>query len=293
MKVTSIEFRTHEYDGLEKSHFTVSLDQVSPSHSYILKSAVGLDPDEILNLFYGNVSVSKSRYTPAERFYDMKPAPKTVSFRIKLDPNYNEGETPSSLRDALYKMIAYHRGGKIRMWFYDGETAEVELVGFVTRFESNLFTNDPEVQITLKCIDPFFRGIERVVLLGGMDPVLIEINDDPSTAPHGLDVNIEIVGDTDRITFKGIAGEETADFRIDHDFINGDKVYLRTDPLDRQVYLTKPPFHILPEVYLMDKVVLGSVWPMMFPDQNRFQVTSNDGTVEVEVLAYTKTYWGI
>jgi hypothetical protein len=285
MNVTQIQFWTEEYQGRLHEHFSLSVDQADMSQSYILKSATGLDPEEIIRQFYGTISVAQSRYFPKQRYYDFIPGPRVVAFKIRLNPNYAIGETPQSLRDRLYKMISYHRGGDVSIRFINGYTESARLSGYVTNVEADMFSREPTVTLTFKCDYPLLR--KGPVTKYGLDPAFFVINDDPSTAPHGMNMILQINADTFGVGFKGMADADVASFGVAFAFLAGDQLYIKTEPDDRQVYFTR----LGTKYNIMDRVISGSIWPTMFPDVNEFAVTIANTTMLD--FNYYETYWGL
>ena len=304
MKVDAIKFLTvkyvGEYEGDVTEHFDVVLDLSALSKPYILKKATGLDPDELISRFYATTTVVNEEYFPYQRFYNLIPEARVVTLKIGLNPNYSEGETNNSLRDRIYKMIAFHRGGLITMEFldndyvnpYDDSTVKAVLNGFITHVESDMFSETADITITVTCPDPYLRSL-YVTSNTDMLQDDIEIEGDPSTAPHGFNAFFEFTSASeDGFLIRSVKDSDVANLTITYEFAAGDRLYMGTDPMNRYIYVDKyPDYEFEDRVYLMDKVVPGSIWPVLFPETNHLQVTV--GEVTVESIDYFEAYWGI
>lgn len=298
MNVNAITFLTLEYEGAITEHFTMTLDQSALSDPYILKSATGLDPDELISRFYATSTIYWVRYLPYHRFYNVKPAARIVAFKIALNPSYVDGESNASLRDRIYKMISFHRGSLVTMQFidnsytnpYDDSHVRAVLTGFITHVESDMFSDTAEITITLNCPDPYLYGL-YVTPNPGLDPGDIAI-DDVSNAPHGFNAMFQFTADATNFLFRSMKDTENANFGISYEFNTGDRLYLGSDPRNRYAYVDKyPAYDFVDRVYLLDKVAPGSIWPILFPGENHMQV--GDADVTIESLDYYETYWGI
>lgn len=76
-----------------------------------------------------------------------------VTFR--LNPDYETNETFSLLRNKLYSTLSGGRGNYVTVTLVQDST-RVGITGYVSGVESSIYTRTPEVQITIKCPDPFF-----------------------------------------------------------------------------------------------------------------------------------------
>ena len=72
--------------------------------------------------------------------------------------------------------------------FYSGGASISKLEGFITKLEAGYFNKTPEAQLTFRCNEPMFRGVNPVRLTGTQIPAKnpMRIADSSSTAPHGF-----------------------------------------------------------------------------------------------------------
>lgn len=258
-----------------------SLDAADLSQSYILQSVTGLDVDEIIPQFYGTYE--------GDAFYNMTLKPRTVVMRIRLNPQYNSAETPSDLRDALYRVISANRTSKveIRLMYEGSPVAFVQ--GYIRKVEASLFEATTEVQLTIECPFPFLRGVSYVELEGDAgvsvpSPTLI---DDLSTAPHGFKMELAITGTLSSLTIQGKSGTTEWPFEVMQSFASGDDLFFSSEPDDKYLYRVRSGVTLL----LADKLTVGSVWPLMFPGET--EIAFGTSSLTIESITYRPHYWGV
>jgi len=313
MNVTSIELWSNlDYSSgaTPKQHATLSLSQVSYTDSYLIKSVSGLDNADISPHYYGTGNGILLGY----QYYSMVPPPRVVTFLIKLNPQ--SGETVGSLRDELTKMISYTRRGTIEIKFKNGTTHVASLFGLVTKFESNIFTSDADVQITFTCDYPFLKSPTFTELISGTPSATstFAINDTLSTAPHGVRMELEFTANVNAstpFTIQGISGQTVAPFVIRYDFKSFtssgkktvDTLYINTEEENRSIYVVRTvtvvstgalDTTVSPNpatTYLADKLDANSIWPIIFPGSNSLGFSNLN--FKWNSVKYKPLYWGI
>jgi hypothetical protein len=297
MILTSIELWTVPYGSAAVKHATLSLQKTNANQSYILRQAAGLDPNDIFSQFYGVSSDAGGlglRYDPGVRYYNLKPETRHVTLDIKLNPNHASGETASSLRDALYRMLAFDHTGDVQMRFFNGLTHVANLDAFVTRIESDLFSKETSVQISLRCRYAFLRAPTKTTV-PSTDPVQLSqiwnYQDVNSTAPHGLYLKIRVDAGHSQLVVRGHPGNASSEFKIVHPFAAGDIVHLSSEFDNRFLYKTTSPIHIA-KTNLMDAVEFGGVWPLVFPGQPNTLLIGEPDIFMLE-FSYYAAYWGV
>lgn len=292
-------------------HAKFPLRSVSAEDPYILKGATGLDAEEIISNYIGSPLPTR------EKFYSMRPKSRTVVLLIKPNPQYIGLErTVSDLRDALYRAISFSHRGQLELRFIANEEyAEygiASLFGTITKFEASLFSENPEIQLTLSCEDPFLRGTVYWSLFDReTQPWNGQTYDDAiSTAPHGFQMELTVNRRLDSITIRESNQPNDVVFRIDHPFENQDKIYFSSEENNRYLYVAKYGSYFDPNVpitnvwypdgngpnltqtirHLTDKIASGSVWPITRPGTNLIYVTQG---VVVNSIQYRHAYWGV
>lgn len=280
MRVDRIDLYSNNH---EIARFDVNILDVR--NPYIIKVITGLDADQIIPRFYGQGSISGSK------FYDLALEPREIAMRIGLNPNYNVNVNPSDLRGDLYRAIASSRNGQIQLKLVNDEAVVGQIFGFVSKFEAMLFANEPEVQLTMRCDDPIFRaeyltsavlGDTDLIGTGGM-----RLNDRVSTSPHGFKFKLTFTGSVNPFTITNDITAIDWQFKINYPFISGDELYFSSEAGDKYLYRVRSSV----TVELMDKIEPGSVWPIMFPGDNLFEIIGNLFTWNA--IYWYETHWGV
>lgn len=279
MRITSVELHP---DG-SSAVCELSFRDPSQQNSYNVKGITGLDAEEIIPRFYGKPGSSS--------FYDLVLTKRNIMALIELNPNYSANETPGSLRDDLYKMIATSRKGLIDIWFKDGEDVVATISGYITRTEAAHFTTAPVVQLSIACTQPMLKAPDAVSMpVIALDPSLTTIVDDISTAPHGFKFELLFTAGVASITMSD-PGDPDWSFGIipwASGFLAGDVLYYSSEYNDKYLYIMRAGV----KIYLADVIVSGSIWPIMFPGVNNLAITDGP-SLDWQSITYHPTFWGV
>jgi hypothetical protein len=276
--------------GLNESNVasTNAIAQFDLSHAditdnYILEEATGLDADEIVPQYYGGG-------LGVVDYYQMVSGPRTVVLDIKLNPQYDTGETPSQLRDALYKAIAYSRFGMVRLKLRNNASTVGVLDGFVTKFEANVFSSNPKVKLTIICPEPLIQHEARIDLSADTPATTVPtftITDNISTAPHGFSVRLHFTGAVNTsFTITTAAGTFRILLGVSAGFVNNDELTMTSEQNNKELYRTGSI-----SANLADTIDQNQIWPLVMPGVNTYTLSSS--LVVVEYIAHKPAFWGV
>jgi len=260
----------------------------SALNPYVLKASTGLDADNIIPRFYGAGLVSNTKY------YDLALEPREIVLRIGLDPNYVLGIAPADLRDDIYRAVAASRDGLLQLRFLIDGVPYTQIKGFVTKLEAPHFNREPEVQITMLCDPSMITGMEPTeVIVDDLDLILPVINDPLSTAPHGFKFSMSMAdgtwGESFPFTIKDAVTPDWQ-FRLTYAFQDDDVLYFSSEMGNKYIYVVRDA----EEIPIMDTLITGSVWPIIFPGVNEFILSNVDpDNMDWIDMSYTETHWGI
>jgi hypothetical protein len=277
MKVTSVDLTPENSSKVA----TLSFRDPARNNPYNVKTIVGLDADEIVPRHYGGL---------AKRFYRLAQEKRDIVVRIELNPRFALGETYSDLRDELYKKISLTRSGMLRLNFKNEDEVVATISGFVTKFEASHFTETPEVQLSITCIEPTLRGPNQIEFVAeNLSSEETNLRDDLSTSPHGLKFTI---GFNTTLPFFRIRDPHDSSWKFEvapsGGFLPNDILHFSSEFNDKYLYVTRGSNAI----HLVDKIVPFSVWPIMFPEDNLFTITNPDA-VQWVAASYYPAYWGV
>lgn len=285
MIVQRIALNSIDSQGVTTNVAAFNLSEPSYQDRYIIRNISGLDATDLTPRLYGSGETGNN-------FYSMKQPPREVVLRIILNPQYGANETPESLRDRFYKAISAYRTSKVQLAFSQNAYAtNAVLYGFITKLEAGLFNQVPEVQLTIRCDYPLFRSPTRISVTG-LTPSAPRIIDGVSTAPHGFQF---VASFTQTQSYFQINKSVDLDwnFRISRLFYIGDILYFSSEDDNKYLYVMSNGGTTGPRVRveLASYIRARSVWPVIFPGVNDFQISP--ANITFNSFTHYETYWGV
>lgn len=279
MKLTSVEL----HPAKSNEYVLLSFRDPNRYNPYNVKEIVGLAADEIIPRYYG--------MSGTDKYYSLSLQKRDIVLKIDLSPRFDQSETVSDLRDYLYRMIASSRTGKIQIQFKNESEIVAAINGFVSKFETDHFDRNPEVQLTINCDEPMLRGLTPTdVSVTGLNPATTTIQDTKSTAPHGFTFDMKVTASITGIKITDPRYPTAWSFEVIPvgGFVNNDIVHFSSEYNNKQLYRTRAGGVL----YLADVITIGSIWPFIFPGNNTFAFT-NPTSLVWQKISYYPTYWGV
>ncbi len=88
-----------------------------------------------------------------ELLQHVKLGKRNIVFKFGLNPNW-VNQTMTSLRRMLYKILTPKSFHKFQ--FGSDDMEPVEIGGYIESIEPNMFSQDPEIHVSVICINPYF-----------------------------------------------------------------------------------------------------------------------------------------
>lgn len=304
MRITQIDLYSSD-----TSYLRLPIVGASPRDPYLVKAVIGLDADEIAHAFYAFGGASA---LPMHRFTLPK---REIIIRAQVNPDYILNEVPADLRDEIYRMIASNRNGMIHIRLVNEGSVVAHTTAWMKKLEVPHFSRIPELQLTLECDDPIFRAMSNVEVpsesflsYGGLSVYLaypLVVVDSQSTAPHGFEFALNIGTTISTLTIKDKDTDPEWTFKITPGTIGGTAGFVDTDYIYFSSVEGEAKLQLLRgstnevggTLYdIMDKVDVGSVWPIMFPGKNEFyipELENIDLGANLPRFYYKPAYWGV
>jgi hypothetical protein len=137
----------------------LSLGAFYPNDNPIfIKDIAGLEPVK------AEITTATSNQD-GDLFQNARLGKRNIVFQLGLNPNWID-QNMSSLRHMLYRYFlpTFWR----QLWFYSDNMPTVNIWGNVESFEPNMFSQDPEIQISVLCPRPKFIGLDGVTEYAGL-----------------------------------------------------------------------------------------------------------------------------
>lgn len=113
---------------------------------------------------------------------------RNIVLTLGLNPNWHD-QTMSSLRQLLYAYFMPEQWVKLR--FFSDEMPTTDIEGDVESFEPNIFSQDPEIQISILCLKPDFVDVDATIYTGVTDDGSTELEFNYiGTVPTGIELQV-------------------------------------------------------------------------------------------------------
>lgn len=217
---------------------------------------------------------------------------RNIVLTLGLNPNWQD-QSMASLRAMLYEYFMPKL--RVTLAFQSTHLPYVNITGYVESFEPNMFSKDPEIQVSILFPLPNFVAIDPVVVTGtvGIDPVTPTVIAYEGTVETGF--VLDVVESVANPTFTGNLIVRNTARSIDiftaaavinatHHFrlstVPGDK-YVKDLDAGGGLNENRLPY-----------VVGVPVWAQLYPGNNNFSVISAESG-QAWTLTYTPQYGGI
>ena len=264
------------------------LTSVAGENGYILKNSAGIGPPSFTDVVVG---FDKNGIP----IMDALPDKRDITFSIGFRPS--SGQSVQQLRSDLYKFISK----SLIVGFMNGSDTVAQITGHISTFETEHFSDEPVVKITIRChVSDFSAPLSVDIPLATLDTLTPNISYKEGDAPTGLDLR-----------FKYIAVEDGTGFSIS----NYGKFWSKSDPgaVIENEFIVAVTLETDDEItistgYGNNRITLlrgsttydiagyvnaGAVWPKLYNGVNIFTWTFSDTWMEWLGASYTPKYWGV
>ena len=219
---------------------------------------------------------------------------RNIVMKLGLNPDWEGQQSMASLRQALYRYLMPEHWTKLR--FFSQELPDVDIEGYVESFEPNMFSEDPEVQVSIICPKPDFIEADATIFNGTVDDGTLEEEFNyAGTIETGfelrVDGTVENPAYTGSLTFKLTSFGEEQIFTITPVTVDGQRYFklstVRNAKRAQAVSLADGSL-----TNLLSGVTGGSVWPVIRPGKNVLSVAAAE-TGQVWTMAYFNRFGGL
>lgn len=224
-----------------------------------------------------DVSTARMGSVPGAQFMGSSTGARNIVLTLGPTPDW-ETWTMSKLRRELDRYFMPEQ--TIRLVLETQEFSPVEIFGYIEANEPQIFSKDPEHQVSIICPGLYFRSVDPVVIEGvtNQSPVLIDYEGNVET---GIVVTVERPG-----TEGGTQWYETRVndplqnyIRIPPIFVSSDVEYIMSsvagDKYIKNVYENESVANLLNIAEIVDDNTRDPRWPMIGPGTIDFEVATN------------------
>lgn len=275
----------------------------SPSDRLHVRNISGLGMSDT-DVYISTAGQSEGFYTGQQRQL------KELVFLVALNPDWFAGERPGDLREEMYKNLRTRYGGPLTVKLMQDDQVVAQIQGVVKRIEPSIFSRDPEVQITISTMSPFFTA-PSAVTLSGLPKTEFTINNPGSAAVGfhmeltftanmaggGLSPNpslvlrdLDAVNPTPHYISLGatVVAVTSVLLGISYPFLNGDVLKIDTRPKYRSVSRVRSGVELNLAGYIQDT----STWLELAPGENRFRLSVPSPGFGGTTETYQSFNWG-
>lgn len=247
-----------------------------------IRNIDGLDPVK------ATVSTSAFGSVDGAAYVGSRVDTRNIVLTLHPNPDYDEW-TVESLRKLLYTY--FMPKSLTRLVFYLEDISPVEIYGYVESFDVNQFARDPEWLVSIICPDPYFTGVNPVILTG--------LTTDGNAPPTAIDYD----------------GDIETGFALDLDYVDGSPtghIVIRKDDLwvwtpavvssalrwsmntqSGQKYIRNVNLSNGLITNLLPNMQPGSSWLTLTPGQNGMKFTTDQGGHQLWRIIYYNRYGGL
>lgn len=213
---------------------------------------------------------------------------RNIVLTVHPNPDWNDW-TFEGLRRVLYSYFMPKRS--VRLVFYSDDMIPVEISGYVESVEVNMFSKDPELQISIICPDPYFSSLEPKVITGQTITKNVTVIEYNGTIEAGINVEVSWVTDPgpNRISIQ-IADPNNPVFSVAAT-VNA-SMYFEMSSVPMRKYVQNINIGSGVIGNLLAQVLENSQWPVLQPGENEFLVMTDNGTQDWQ-LSYFERFGGL
>lgn len=218
---------------------------------------------------------------------------RNIVLSLGLNPDWVD-QTMATLRQQLYRYFMPEEWCKLR--FISSHLPTVDIEGYVESMDPNIFSQDPEYQISIICPQPDFVDVDATIYNGVVDDGSIELEFEYiGTVKTGFELRIDrSVANpsySGSIVVTNLAPVDPQIIEIDPVVIDTLK-YFKLSTLQGRRRLQTVDYADGAVANLLDKMTGASVWPALKPGTNVFSVAAEENG-QVWMLAYFNRFGGL
>lgn len=276
--LTAVEVRSRRGDLL-------SLPLGDDSSGLRVANIEGLDPVK------ATLVSSSSANADGETYQSSRRETRNVKFNIELDPNPDSGDTIRDLRKKLYRFFMSESSVKLSFILEEGLTVDID--GVVESCETDHFSQEPAVDISIICFKPDFIDLVPEVITGmstaDTDAVVIDYE---GTVETGVVFTIGPVIETipDFVLYQTLPNDEVRTLEFDNVLLDiGDTLIISTVYGSKGVTLV----HAGVSSSALYGVSPQSNWIALEPGENDLKLYSSVTTGSPWSVEYLNKYGGL
>ena len=252
-----------------------------------VRNITGLDPVK------ASVNTTPYGAVDGESYVGSSIPKRNIVLTLRPNPDWNDWSY-EALRRLLYSYFMPKR--ETQLVFLSDDMIPVEISGIVEGVEVNMFSKDPELQVSIVCPDPYFTAVDPTVVTGqALRP------DAPISAYTPIEYGGTIETGIQVKVFK-VSGPDTSHVGVAIDewpylgvttTVDATKYFeMSSMPMRKYVQTVELGTGIITNLLNAVSIEGGSDWPIFQPGENNFAVITTQGVQDWE-LTYFERFGGL
>lgn len=192
---------------------------------YVVHSIEGLGPVQ------ADILTVETPTQAGDTFLSSKAQKRNIVMELGFNPNHALASTITGLRRSL--MEVYMPQSKLKLIFSDDVLGDMYITGYVEKHEPTMFSEDPKVQISIICPEPYFRSTAGVQTINLPSSEYVDINY-TGNVPVGFTYEGDVTSATPQIYVSKLPTEMLERMYINFNFLSGDHFLFCTVPGSRK-----------------------------------------------------------
>jgi hypothetical protein len=218
---------------------------------------------------------------------------RNIVMTLGFNPDWVE-QTMATLRQKLYGYFMPESWCKLR--FFSDHMPTVDIEGYVESIDPNIFSADPEVQISVLCHKPDFIEVDAIIYNGVVDDGTLELEFDyQGTIDTGFELRVDrSVANpsyTGSLAIANMAPTEAQIMELAGITVDTER-YLKVTTVPNGKRIQSVSHTDGTAVNLLSKMSDDSVWPILKPGKNYFSVGAEESG-QAWTLAYFNRFGGL
>lgn len=238
-----------------------------------------------------NVNTTPYGSVDGEAYNGSEVPKRNIVITVGFNPDWNEWSV-ETLERLLYAYFIPKQ--TVRLVFTsDDDFPVVEITGVCESVDPNMFSKDPEMQISIICPDPYFTTTQPVVITRAEGLPATNVHN-IGQLPVGIDLKVTYISGATPSLVMVQVGDPTLGFwsvRGSTPLITPTK-YLKLSTIPGNKYVQQVDTSTGVTTNLLANIDIGSTWPELQPGDNDFYVDSSSGVQEWQ-LSYTPKFAGL
>lgn len=252
-----------------------------------IRNIEGLDPVK------ADIATTPFATGRGELFQGATTGKRNIVLTLGLNPDWQD-QTMSTLRQLLYRYLMPEAWTKLR--FYSDHLPVVDIEGRVESFVANMFSQDPEIQVSIICPKPDFVEADASIIYGTVDDGTTETVFD-YVGTIGTGYELRVAASIVNVAYSGDLTITSTAFGVAQVFVAEDVTidvtkYFKLSSVRNAKRVSNIAVADSAVTNLLAKMTSESVWPVIMPGENVITVEGAEPDQDW-TLAYFNKFGGL